>query len=136
MEKFQTSFYTEVDVRSDVVVCTEEEVTTEDEARSILRDGSCCAVNALRRARSRTEEELSTDIGREAIRATEVVFETKAEGKDVALRGSLGHGVSRLLRAGAVVQTQRKAQSDVVLEEVAALDETSVDTSVRAESYG
>jgi hypothetical protein len=36
MEKFQTSFYTEVDVRSDVVVCTEEEVTTEDEARSIL----------------------------------------------------------------------------------------------------
>ena len=85
MEKFQTSFYTEVDVRSDVVVCTEEEVTTEDEARSILRDGSCCAVNALRRARSRTEEELSTDIGREAIRATEVVFETKTEGEDVAL---------------------------------------------------
>jgi hypothetical protein len=36
MEELQTSFYAEVDVRSDVVVCTEEEVTTEDEARSIL----------------------------------------------------------------------------------------------------
>jgi len=59
-----------------------------------------------------------------------VVFETKAEGEDVALRGSFGYRVSRLLRAGAVVQTQRKAQGDVVLEEVAALDETSVETSV------
>ncbi len=124
MEKFQTSFYTEVDVRSDVVVCTEEEVTSEDEARSILRDGSCYAVDALRRARSRTEEELSTDIGREAIRATEVVFETKPEGEDVALLRGFIDGVSLLLRTGAVVQTQRKSQGDVVLKEVAALDET------------
>jgi len=36
VEEFQTCFYTEIDVRSDVVVSTEEEVTTEDEARSIL----------------------------------------------------------------------------------------------------
>ena len=108
MEEFQASFYAEVDVRSDVVVCTEKEVSTEDEARRILCDDSSCAIDVLLRARGRTEEEFSTDIGREAIRATKVVFETKAEGEDVALRRGFLDGVSLLLRAGAVVQDPEK----------------------------
>ena len=60
-----------------IVVSTQQQRTTEEEAWSILGRSRSGLRNGLFRARDRPDSELCTYIGREAIRTTEVMFETE-----------------------------------------------------------